>query len=116
MGTIGKGGIRLLLQPDTIKMTRLTLDRRQVRIYLAAILCGLGLGTALGDAAKIFKAPLWPVPGLLLFTTITQVSLNQLRDAFRDRRFMAVVPTGNFVAIPLSGNWCGSCRRIRRSG
>ncbi|MFN3868149.1 MAG: arsenic resistance protein [Hyphomicrobiaceae bacterium] len=37
----------------------------------------------------------------MLLTTFTQVPLTHVRDAFRDRRFMAAVLIGNFVAIPI---------------
>lgn len=82
-------------------MTRATLERQQVWIYLAAILCGLLLGVAMKDAAEIFEAPLWPVLGLLLFSTFTQVPLIHLRAALKDRRFMSVTLLGNFVAVPI---------------
>ena len=82
-------------------MKRITLERLQVWIYLAAILCGLALGTAMGDAAEIFEAALWPALGLLLFATFTQVPLIHLPEAFRDRRFMGAMLAGNFVIVPL---------------
>lgn len=101
MTSIDETGIRVLQQLDGIRMTHITLERLQVWIYLAAILCGLMLGTVMDDAAEIFEVPLWPVLGLLLFATFTQVPLIHLREAFRDRRFMGVVLVGNFLAIPL---------------
>lgn len=82
-------------------MTRITLERLQVWIYLVAIVTGLMLGTAMGDAAEVFEAALWPLLGLLLFATFTQVPLIHLRAAFRDRHFMGVALAGNFVLIPL---------------
>ncbi|MFN3746714.1 MAG: arsenic resistance protein [Hyphomicrobiaceae bacterium] len=44
---------------------------------------------------------LWPTLGLLLLATFTQVPLTHVRAAFHDRRFMAAVLVGNFLAIPL---------------
>jgi len=82
-------------------MTRLTLERLQVWIYLAAILCGMLLGTGVGEAAKVFETALWPVLGLLLFTTFTQVPLIHLPEAFRDRRFMGAILVGNFLVVPV---------------
>lgn len=93
--------MRLSHQGNTITMSRFMLERFQVWIYLAAILCGLLLGTVMGDAAAMFERPLWPVLGLLLFATFTQVPVIRLREAFRDRRFMGVALAGNFVAVPL---------------
>lgn len=82
-------------------MTRQQLERHQVWIYLAAIVAGLGLGIAGPGMAPLFEAILWPVLGLLLFATFTQVPLNHLPEAFRDLRFMGAVLAGNFLLIPL---------------
>lgn len=82
-------------------MTREQLERHQVWIYLIAILLGLGLGSIATQIAPVFEAVLWPVLGLLLYATFTQVPLGQLPEAFRDRRFMSAILIGNFVIIPL---------------
>ena len=52
-------------------MTRLDLERRQVWIYLAAILAGLGLGLSLPGVAEPLEAALWPLLGILIFVTFT---------------------------------------------
>jgi hypothetical protein len=49
-------------------LDRLTLERRQVGIYLIAIALGLGMGTALPAVGPVFEALLWPVLVLLLYT------------------------------------------------
>lgn len=82
-------------------MTRLDLERRQVWIYLAAILAGLGLGLLLPGAAADVEAALWPLLGILIFVTFTQVRLIHLPEAFRDRRFMGAMLAGNFGVVPL---------------
>ncbi|MDM7459581.1 MAG: arsenic resistance protein [Paracoccus sp. (in: a-proteobacteria)] len=82
-------------------MTRLELERRQVWIYLAAIMAGLGLGLLLPGAAAPLEAALWPLLGVLIFVTFTQVPLIHLPEAFRDRRFMGAILAGNFVIVPL---------------
>jgi len=82
-------------------MTRLTLERRQVWIYLAAILAGLALGRVAPGVSTAFEAMLWPALGLLLYATFTQVPLVQLPKAFRDGRFMAANLIGNFILVPL---------------
>lgn len=82
-------------------MMRQTLERHQVWVYLLAIAAGLGFGSASPGLARSLEAALWPTLALLLFATFTQVPLLHLPDAFRDRRFMAAVLVGNFVAIPL---------------
>lgn len=70
-------------------VSRPKLERHQVWIYLAAILLGLATGTLAPGFAGPFETLLWPVLGVLLFTTFTQVPLVRLPRAARDRRFMA---------------------------
>ncbi|MGV8295240.1 arsenic resistance protein, partial [Pseudomonas aeruginosa] len=82
-------------------MDRLTLERRQVWIYLAAIAGGLVLGTVAPEIGPRFEVLLWSVPAALLYTTFVQVPLLHVRDAFRDRRFVLAILLGNFVLIPL---------------
>jgi ACR3 family arsenite transporter len=82
-------------------MSRDQLERYQVWLYLGAIVAGLAFGYALPAVAGPLEVLLWPVLGLLLYATFTQVPLNHLSTAFRDRRFMGAVLIGNFVAIPL---------------
>lgn len=82
-------------------MSRAALERHQVWIYLVAILLGFGLGGVWGDGARHLEAGLWPLLGLLLFATFTQVPLIHLPDAIRDRRFMGAVLGGNFLIVPL---------------
>lgn len=76
-------------------------EKYQVLVYLTAIVCGLVLGTAIPDRVGVLEWLLWPVLGLLLYTTFTQVPLAHLREAFADRRFMAAAVTGNFVVLPV---------------
>lgn len=83
-------------------MTRQQLERHQVWIYLVAILAGLALGSSAPGVSAPFEAVLWPLLGLLLFTTFAQVPLTHLPDAFRDRRFIGAVLAGNFILIPLA--------------
>jgi len=82
-------------------MTRIDLERRQIWIYLAAILAGLGLGLSLPRLAEPLEVALWPLLGVLIFMTFTQVPLIHVADAFRDRRFMGAILSGNFVIVPL---------------
>lgn len=82
-------------------MDRLSLERRQVWMYLAAILGGLVLGSQWPAVAPRFEALLWPILAALLYTTFVQVPLLHVRDAFRDRRFVLAILLGNFVFIPL---------------
>lgn len=81
-------------------MDRLSLERRQVWVYLIAIMAGLMAGSAWPLASSAFEALLWPALMLLLFATFTQVPLLHLREAFRDHRFIAAVLAGNFLVLP----------------
>lgn len=82
-------------------MDRLKLERRQVWIYLAAIIGGLALGSVAPGIGPRFETLLWPVLAVLLYTTFVQVPLLHVRDAFRDGRFVLAILLGNFVLIPL---------------
>lgn len=82
-------------------MTRLTLERQQVWIYLAAILAGLLLGSRFPGLTPLFESLLWPVLASLLYATFVQVPLLHVREAFRDRCFLIAKLAGNFVLIPL---------------
>lgn len=82
-------------------MDRLSLERRQVWIYLAAIVGGLVLGSVAPGIGPRFEALLWPVLAALLYATFVQVPLLHVRDAFRDGRFVLAILLGNFVLIPL---------------
>lgn len=84
-----------------VDLDRLTLESRQVWIYLAGILGGLLVGGVWPDIAPAFETLLWPTLVLLLYATFVQVPLLHLRDAFRDHRFVAAVIIGNFIALPL---------------
>ncbi|MDD4966095.1 arsenic resistance protein [Halothiobacillus sp.] len=82
-------------------MDRLSLERHQVWIYLAAIAGGLLLGSVAPGIGPRFEALLWPVLAALLYATFVQVPLLHVRDAFRDGRFVLAILLGNFVFIPL---------------
>lgn len=82
-------------------MDRLTLERRQVGLYLAAIALGLFAGTAWPALGPWFETLLWPMLVLLLFVTFVQVPLLHLREAFADHRFISAILVGNFVIVPL---------------
>lgn len=82
------------------QFNRLTLERRQVWIYLLSIVAGLLVGSRWPAIAPHLEALLWPALVVLLFATFVQVPLLHLRDAFRDHRFFAANLVGNFVIVP----------------
>ena len=77
------------------------LERHQVWLYLVAILSGMAIGWSSPEQTRDWELLLWPVLGVLLYTTFTQVPLIHLRLAFRDGRFLAALLTGNFILIPM---------------
>lgn len=81
-------------------MNREQLERRQAWIYLAAISAGLWLGFASPDSGAALEALLWPVLGVLLFTTFSQIPLDHLPAAFSNRRFLVALLFGNFLVVP----------------
>lgn len=81
-------------------MDQLTLERRQVWIYLAAIAAGLFAGNVLPGAGAASGTLLWPVLALLLYAAFVQVPMLQWRRAVADRRFTRVVLAGNFLLVP----------------
>ncbi|MFN3532583.1 MAG: arsenic resistance protein [Candidatus Brocadia sp.] len=82
-------------------LTRQALEKNQVFIYLAAIAIGLITGIFLPGIGEAFESVLWPVLGVLLYTTFSQIPLTHLRDVFAEPRFLIVATVGNFVLIPL---------------
>jgi len=82
-------------------LTRQSLEQFQVFIYLGAILSGLIVGSASPDTGKALESALWPILGLLLYATFTQVPLSHIRDALVDFRFLAAAIVGNFAVLPV---------------
>jgi len=81
-------------------MSRDALERHQVWIYLVVISLGLALGLLFPALAALPDWVLWPVLGLLLFATFTQVPLERMGRAFVDVRFTATILIGNFLLVP----------------
>jgi ACR3 family arsenite efflux pump ArsB len=77
-----------------------TLEKYQVWLYLTAILAGIATGRARPEMTAGFEQLLWPVLGVLLYATFTQVPLTRLASAFRDRRFNFALVLGNFIIMP----------------
>lgn len=82
-------------------MTRLDLEKYQLFIYLLAISLGLLLGVMVPETGSHLETAVWPLLGLLLYSTFTQVPLTHLREAFFNPRFLLAAILGNFVFIPL---------------
>lgn len=76
------------------------LEKYQVFLYLAAVLAGLAVGTHSPGRGGVLEALLWPLLGLLLYATFTQVPLVGLHRRLANARFVAAAVLGNFVVIP----------------
>lgn len=77
------------------------LERYQVWIYLGCILTGLIVGLESPDMASRVELAVWPLLGLLLYATFTQIPLIHISRGIRDFRFVAGLLFGNFVVIPM---------------
>ncbi|WP_028574616.1 arsenic resistance protein [Desulfonatronovibrio hydrogenovorans] len=82
-------------------MTIQTLEKFQILVYLAAISCGLMTGSALSHPPDGLEVILWPLLGLLLYSTFTQVPLAGLGPALSNTPFLRAAVLGNFVVLPL---------------
>lgn len=81
-------------------MTRGRLEQHQVWCYLAALGLGLLVGRAAAGLGALAEALVWPMLGLLLYATFTQLPLAAVPRALRDGRFLGAALVGNFVLVP----------------
>ncbi|WP_291057180.1 bile acid:sodium symporter [Herbiconiux sp.] len=76
-------------------------DRRQVPLYVAAIILGGLVGSLAPAVAPALTVAINPVLALLLFATFLGVPLIEVGRSFRDIRFLGTVLAVNFVIVPL---------------
>ena len=76
------------------------LDRRQIPLYIAAILLAAVLGLAVPAVAEPLTFAINPVLGLLLYATFLGVPFAAIGAAVRDLRFLGAVLVLNFVVVP----------------
>jgi ACR3 family arsenite efflux pump ArsB len=81
-------------------LIREQLEQQQSWIYLAFIVLGLCLGLLAPKQVAALEQALWPLLGLLLYATFTQIPLLQIKQSLQDIRFMAALLMGNFIVIP----------------
>lgn len=77
------------------------LERYQVWLYLACILAGLLVGLQFPGIGSRLEQAVWPLLGVLLYATFTQIPLIHISRGLRDFRFFAGLLLGNFLVIPL---------------
>ncbi|CAN7473816.1 bile acid:sodium symporter [Arthrobacter sp. LjRoot78] len=77
------------------------MERRQIGLYLAAIVAGAAAGLLAPDSAAVLELAINPVLGLLLYATFLGIPFAALGRALRDVPFMATVLVLNFAVVPL---------------
>ncbi|MFC7366953.1 arsenic resistance protein [Vreelandella zhaodongensis] len=77
------------------------LERQQSWLYLGCICLGLVMGIAAPGRTPALEVFLWPLLGILLYATFTQIPLLHIRQSLADTRFMAALLIGNFIIIPV---------------
>jgi ACR3 family arsenite transporter len=76
------------------------LERRQIGLYLMAILSASVVGVTVPRAHRL-EGAIEPVLALLLFATFLGVPFAAIRKSLRDGRFLAAVGVLNFIVVPL---------------
>ncbi|MEX0739425.1 MAG: arsenic resistance protein [Pseudohongiella sp.] len=77
------------------------MEKWQVAFYLAAIAAGLALAEYVPSLPDALTNLLWPILGLLLYVTFTQIPLLGIHNAMRDARFITAALLANFLLLPL---------------
>lgn len=77
------------------------MERRQIGLYLAAIVAGGAAGFLAPGTAAAVELAINPLLGLLLYATFLGIPFASLGRAVRDVRFMATVLVLNFAVVPL---------------
>ncbi|WP_098958641.1 arsenic resistance protein [Pseudonocardia sp. N23] len=86
-------------QPRGVRVAG-ALERRQVPLYVGAIVAGVVLGLCVPGAGPGLSTAVDPVLGALLFVTFLQVPARELAGAWRAGRFLGAVLLVNFVVVP----------------
>jgi arsenite transporter len=76
------------------------LERWQVPFYFAAVGVGAAVGLAAPAVGSELEHALYPALALLLYTMFLHVPLVRLRQALRERSFLAAALVTNFVVLP----------------
>ncbi|MGA4495538.1 arsenic resistance protein [Vreelandella venusta] len=76
------------------------LERQQSWVYLGFICLGLMMGLIVPLLASSLEQLLWPLLGILLYATFTQIPLLHIKQSVTDKRFIAALLIGNFIIIP----------------
>jgi ACR3 family arsenite transporter len=77
------------------------MERRQVPLYLSAIVVGALAGWLASPVAPALAAAITPALGLLLFATFLGVPMARIGRSVRDLRFLGTVLLLNFLVVPV---------------
>lgn len=77
------------------------MERRQVLLYVAALVVGAGAGLLAPALAGPAELAITPALGVLLYATFLGVPFARMGQALRDGRFLATVLVLNFVVVPV---------------
>jgi ACR3 family arsenite efflux pump ArsB len=77
------------------------LERRQIPLYLAALVVGGLIGTAFSGAADEMEMAINPALALLLYATFLAVPLAAITRSWRDVRFVTAAVVLNFAVVPV---------------
>ena len=81
-------------------MSRETLERQRVPLYLLAVLVACIAGLLAPEHAASLQLLITPAIAVLMYAMFLQIPFLKLRDALIDRRFMAALLVANFILIP----------------
>lgn len=82
-------------------MSRETLERNQVPLYLLAVLVACIAGLLAPEHAASLQMLITPAIAVLMYAMFLQIPFLKLREALIDRRFVAALLVANFILIPL---------------
>ncbi|MGQ0843456.1 MAG: bile acid:sodium symporter [Sporichthyaceae bacterium] len=77
------------------------MERRQVGVYVGAMVAGAAVGAVAPSAGPGLEHAINPVLGALLYVTFLQVPAAELVRSLRSGRFLAAALVVNFVVVPL---------------
>ncbi|WPK10655.1 arsenic resistance protein [Lysinibacillus louembei] len=77
------------------------LEQQQIWVYAFALLLGAVVGLANEHIAFYFTGMITPLIAILLYSMLAQIPFFKLREALANRKFIAALVIGNFLAVPL---------------
>ncbi|MCT6924580.1 hypothetical protein [Metasolibacillus sp.] len=77
------------------------LEQQQIWVYTFALLLGAVVGIANEHIAFYFTGMITPLIAILLYSMLAQIPFFKLREALANRKFIAALVIGNFLAVPL---------------